>query len=111
MPLARHAGKKRARIQMMPVSFTNPLYGDETAKRAARCKARFVNAAMKATALGGVVSDVTDSGQIVSGVGGQFNFVDQAFALRDARAIITLHSTRGIGQTHLGGCRLGLRPS
>lgn len=86
--------QERARIQMMPVSFTNQLYGDEAAKRAARRDARFVNAAMKATALGGVISDVTDSGQIVSGVGGQFNFVDQAFALRGARAIITLHATR-----------------
>lgn len=85
---------ERARIQMMPVSFTNQLYGDEPAKRKARRNARFVNSAMKATTLGGVISDVTDSGQIVSGVGGQFNFVDQAFALGDARAVITLHATR-----------------
>lgn len=83
-----------ARIAMMPVSFTNQLYGDEAAKRAARTDARFVNAAMKATALGGIVSDVTRSGQIVSGVGGQFNFVDQAFALEGAHSIITLSSTR-----------------
>ncbi|MEX1036914.1 MAG: acetyl-CoA hydrolase/transferase C-terminal domain-containing protein [Sneathiella sp.] len=86
--------KERALIQMMPVSFTNQLYGDESAKRAVRRDARFVNAAMKATALGGVISDVTDSGQVVSGVGGQFNFIDQAFALCDARAIITLPATR-----------------
>ena len=85
---------ERARIQMMPVSFTNQLYGDESAKRAARRDARFVNAAMKATALGGVISDITSGGQVVSGVGGQFNFVDQAFALDGARAIITLHATR-----------------
>ncbi len=88
---------ERARIQMMPVSFTNQLYGDEFAKRAARREARFVNSAMKATTLGGIISDVTDSGQIVSGVGGQFNFVDQAFALHDARAVITLPSTRESG--------------
>lgn len=85
---------ERGLIQMMPVSFTNQLYGDEPGKREARRNARFVNAAMKATALGGLVSDVTAEGQIVSGVGGQFNFVDQAFALRDARAIITLNATR-----------------
>lgn len=85
---------ERMLIQMMPVSFTNQIYGDESAKREARHDARFVNAAMKATALGGVISDVTEKGQIVSGVGGQFNFVDQAFALRDARAIITLQATR-----------------
>lgn len=85
---------ERGRIQMMPVSFTNQLYGDETGKRAARHDARFVNGAMKATALGGVISDVTEDGRIVSGVGGQFNFVDQAFALHDARAIIGFHATR-----------------
>jgi acyl-CoA hydrolase len=84
----------RARIQMMPVSFTNQLYGGETARRRARRDARFVNAAMKATLMGGVISDVTEGGQIVSGVGGQFNFVEQAFALEGARAIITLPATR-----------------
>jgi hypothetical protein len=85
---------ERARIQMVPVSFTNQLYGDEAAKREARTHARFVNAAMKATLLGGVVSDVTDGAQEVSGIGGQFNFVEQAFALDGARAIITLPATR-----------------
>ena len=34
---------------MMPVSFTNELYGDEAAKRRARVDARFVNNAMMAT--------------------------------------------------------------
>ncbi len=88
---------QRARIAMRPVSFTNALYGDEAGKRAARVDARFVNAAMKATLLGGLVSDATEEGQEVSGVGGQFNFIEQAFALRDARAIITLPATRKSG--------------
>lgn len=85
---------ERMLIQMMPVSYTNQLYGDEVAKREARRDARFVNAAMKASVLGGVISDVTDKGQTVSGVGGQFNFIEQAFALQGARAIITLPATR-----------------
>lgn len=84
----------RARIAMVPVSFTNALYGNEVAKRAARRDARFVNSAMMVTLLGAVVSDATEDGQVVSGVGGQFNFVEQAFALKDARAIITLSATR-----------------
>src|ERR1700754_1540091 len=46
-----------ARIQMMPVSFTNQLYGDEDAKRRARVDARFVNNAMMATLMGAVISD------------------------------------------------------
>ncbi len=88
---------RRAEIAMTPVSFTNELYGDEAGKRAARRDARFVNAAMKATALGGVVSDVTRNGRIVSGVGGQYNFVAQAHALESGRSIITLPSTRRSG--------------
>lgn len=88
---------RRTQIQMRPVSFTNALYGDEDAKRDARTDARFVNNAMKANLLGAVASDMTDDGKVVSGVGGQFNFVEQAFALEGARSIITLPSTRESG--------------
>lgn len=84
-----------ARIQMTRISFTNALYGDEPGKRAARVKARFVNNAMMATLLGAVVSDGLEDGRVVSGVGGQFNFVDQAFALEGARSIIAIQAVRG----------------
>jgi hypothetical protein len=84
----------RARICMMPVSFTNEIYGDEERKRAARVDARFVNSTMMATLLGAAVSDGLDDGQVVSGVGGQYNFVAQAFALDGARSILALESTR-----------------
>ncbi len=87
-------GEQLARIQMMPVSFTNQLYGDEESKRRARVDARFVNSAMMATLMGAVISDGREDGQVVSGVGGQYNFVAQAFALRGARSILTLESTR-----------------
>jgi acyl-CoA hydrolase len=83
-----------AKLQMTAVSFTNSLMGDEDAKRGARTKGRFVNSAMMATLLGAVVSDGLEDGRVVSGVGGQFNFVEQAFALPDARSIITLNATR-----------------
>jgi hypothetical protein len=79
---------------MMPVSFTNELYGDEATKRAARVDARFINSTMMATLLGAAVSDGLDDGQVVSGVGGQYNFVAQAFALRGARSVLALESTR-----------------
>ena len=88
---------QRAKIAMMPVSFTNALYGDEAEKRAARIGARFINGAMQVSALGDVMSDSLDDGKVVSGVGGQFNFVEQAFALDDARAIIALSATRMSG--------------
>ncbi|MEI9888956.1 MAG: acetyl-CoA hydrolase/transferase C-terminal domain-containing protein [Rhizomicrobium sp.] len=86
-----------ARIQMTRISFTNQLYGGETAKRGARIKARFVNNAMMATLLGAVVSDALEDGRVVSGVGGQFNFIDQAFALDGARAIVAIPATRRQG--------------
>jgi len=83
-----------ARIQMMPVSFTNEIYGDEVAKRRARVDARFVNVAMMATLMGAVISDGLENGQVVSGVGGQYNFVAQAFALSGARSILSVEATR-----------------
>jgi Acetyl-CoA hydrolase/transferase C-terminal domain len=86
-----------ARVQMMPVSFTNELYGDEDAKRRARVDARFVNNAMMATLMGAVISDGLEDGQVVSGVGGQYNFVAQAFALQGARSILTVEATRQAG--------------
>ena len=86
-----------ARIQMMPVSFTNELYGDEDAKRRARVDARFVNNAMMATLMGAAVSDGLEDGQVVSGVGGQYNFVAQAFALQGARSVLALEATRQAG--------------
>ncbi len=83
-----------ARIRMMPVSFTNELYGDEEGKRAARLDARFINNAMMVTLMGAVVSDGLENGQVVSGVGGQYNFVAQAFALSGARSVLALEATR-----------------
>jgi acyl-CoA hydrolase len=85
---------ERARFQMKPVSFTNSLYGDEDEKRKARVKATFINTAMMATLHGSVISDALDDSAVVSGVGGQYNFAEQAFALRDARFVITLNATR-----------------
>jgi hypothetical protein len=83
-----------ARIQMMPVSFTNQLYGDEDVKRRARVDARFVNNAMMATLMGAVISDGLENGQVVSGVGGQYNFVAQAFELEGGRSILTVEAAR-----------------
>lgn len=87
-----------ARIQMMPVSFTNELYGDEAAKRRARVGARFVNNVMMATLTGAAVSDGLEDGQVISGVGGQYNFVAQAFALEGARSVLALEATRQAGE-------------
>ena len=49
---------------------------------------------MMATVLGDIVSDGLDDGRIVSGVGGQYNFVAQGFALDGARSALMLRATR-----------------
>jgi hypothetical protein len=83
-----------AKFGMTSIAYVNELYGGEDAKRRARKNARFVNDAMMATALGDVISDGLEDGRIVSGVGGQYNFIAQGFALADARSVIVLHATR-----------------
>ncbi|MGB5084752.1 MAG: acetyl-CoA hydrolase/transferase C-terminal domain-containing protein [Methylocystis silviterrae] len=88
---------ERDRFRMTAVSFVNQLYGDEHRKRRDRIQARFVNTTMMVTALGAAISDTLDDGRVVSVVGGQYNFVAQAFALDDARSLMTLPATRHIG--------------
>jgi acyl-CoA hydrolase len=83
-----------AKFGMTSISYVNELYHDEDDKRRARINARFLNDAMMATLLGDVISDGLEDGRIVSGVGGQYNFIAQGFALDGARSAIVLHSTR-----------------
>ncbi len=82
-----------AKIDMTRIDYINQLYGDDAVKRAQRTKARFINTTMKVTLLGAAASDALESGQVVSGVGGQYNFVAMAHALPDARLIMMLRST------------------
>jgi len=94
-----------SKIEMTPVSFTNELFGGEEIKKSQRAKARFINNAMMATLMGAAISDGLEDGRVVSGVGGQYNFVAQAFALPDARSILTLNSTRGAGRKTMSNIR------
>jgi acyl-CoA hydrolase len=82
------------RFRMTSISFVNELYGGEESKRRSRVNARFINDAMMVTTLGDVISDGLENGRIVSGVGGQYNFVAQGFALEGARSVIMLRATR-----------------
>jgi len=85
---------ERDRFRMTSVSWVNELYGDERTKRAQRRHARFVNQAMMVTGLGAAVSDGLEDGRVVSGVGGQYNFVSMAHELVDGRSVLMLPSTR-----------------
>jgi hypothetical protein len=80
---------------MRGISFVNELYGYEwELKCAQRRHARFINSTMMVTALGAAISDALGDGRVVSGVGGQYNFVAMAHALPEARSILCLRSTR-----------------
>ena len=85
---------RRARLHMRAVSKVNEIYDDVSRQRELRKKARFVNNCMMVTLLGAVVSDGLEDGRMVSGVGGQYNFIAQAFALEDARSIVIVNATR-----------------
>lgn len=82
-----------AKIDMTRIDFINQLYGDDALKRAQRGKASFINTTMIVTLLGAAASDGLETGQVVSGVGGQYNFVAMSHALADARLIMLLRST------------------
>jgi acyl-CoA hydrolase len=85
----------RARFGMRGVGFVNQLYGpDQELRILQRRAARFINTTMMVTLLGGAVSDTLESGRVVSGVGGQYNFVAMAQALPGARSILCLRATR-----------------
>jgi acyl-CoA hydrolase len=86
--------ERRKLIDMRSISRINQLYGHEDIDRLHRRNARFVNTGMMATLLGAVVSDGLENGQVVSGVGGQYNFVAMAHALPDGRSILQVRSTR-----------------
>lgn len=80
-------------FQMTPVSQVNELYGGEALDREQRINARFINTCMKVDLLGAAASDTLDNNQVVSGVGGQYNFVAMAQTLEDSRSILMLRST------------------
>jgi acyl-CoA hydrolase len=82
-----------AKIDMTRIDFINQLYGGGDLKRAQRRKARFMNTTMIVTLLGAAASDALESGQVVSGVGGQYNFVAMSHALPDARLLMMLRAT------------------
>ena len=86
---------ERKLFAMRGISFVNELYGPEwELKVAQRRYARFINTTMMVTGLGAAVSDGLYDGRVVSGVGGQYNFVAMAHALPEARSILCLRSTR-----------------
>jgi acyl-CoA hydrolase len=91
--LCRMNRSEREQICMTGISYVNELYGHEELKRLQRKEARFVNTGLVATLSGAVASDALEDGRVVSGVGGQYNFVAMAHALEDGRSILMIRST------------------
>lgn len=81
-------------FNMTAVSKVNDLFGEEPLERLQRVHARFINICMKATLFGAAVSDALEDNRVISGVGGQYNFVAMAHELEGARSILCLRATR-----------------
>jgi len=88
---------KLGEFNMTAISYINELYGQEALKRLQRIDARFINSAFTMTLLGAGVADQLEDGRVLSGVGGQYNFVAQGHALEGARSILILRSWRESG--------------
>ena len=85
---------QRAAICMTGVDKINQLDRNPRLYRLQRRHARFINTGMMVTLSGNFVSDGLDDGRVVSGVGGQYNFVAQAQQLADGRSILLLRAIR-----------------
>lgn len=96
--LEQLSAQDRELICMSSVNYINDLndhrFGDQRLKVAQRADSRFINSAMLCTLDGAAVSDGLEDGRVLSGVGGQYNFVAMAHELEDARSILTIRSTR-----------------
>ena len=82
-------------LSMTRVSKVNDLYDShELALRRQRKRARFFNTCMNVNLLGGAASETLEDGRVVSGVGGQYNFVAMSHELPDSHSILMMRSTR-----------------
>jgi acyl-CoA hydrolase len=82
-------------LRMTRVSKVNDLYDpQETLLRRQRIHPRFFNTTMQVSLLGEAMSETLTNGHVVSGVGGQYNFVAMSSELKDSRSILMLRSYR-----------------
>jgi hypothetical protein len=85
---------QRNSIHMLGVEHVNQLDLNHALYSAQREHARFVNTGIMATLSGAVVSDGLDDGRVISGVGGQYNFVSMAHKLPTGRSILMIRAVR-----------------
>jgi acyl-CoA hydrolase len=82
-------------LRMTRVSKVNDLYDPkETLLRRQRVHGRFFNTTMQMSLLGEAASETLPDAKVVSGVGGQYNFVAMANELKGAKSVLMLRSVR-----------------
>lgn len=89
--------EERAQICMTGVYKVNQLDHNPRLYKAQRQHARFVNTGLMVTLNGAVVSDGLENGEVISGVGGQYNFVAMAHQLLTGRSILLIRAVREKG--------------
>lgn len=86
--------EQRAQICMTGVNKINQLDHNPRLYRLQRRHARFINSGLMVTLSGAVVSDGLEDGRVISGVGGQYNFVAMAQQLINGRSILLIRAVR-----------------
>lgn len=88
-------GDEASGLRMTRVSKVNDLYDpNESRLRQQRIHPRFFNTTMQVSLLGEAMSETLSDASVVSGVGGQYNFVAMSHELPDSRSVIMLRATR-----------------
>lgn len=85
---------QRREICMTGVEKVNQLDLNPALYKEQRIHARFINTGLMVTLGGAVVSDGLEDGRVLSGVGGQYNFVALAHHLLTGRSILMIRAVR-----------------
>ncbi|MDX1668310.1 MAG: acetyl-CoA hydrolase/transferase C-terminal domain-containing protein [Limnobacter sp.] len=86
--------EERNCICMTSVYKINQLDHNPRLYKAQRIHARFMNTGIMVTLNGAVVSDGLEDNRVISGVGGQYNFVSMAHQLRTGRSVLMIRAVR-----------------
>lgn len=89
---------ERQKLAMSGVDKINQLDVNPRLFKAQRQRARFINTGLNVSLNGAVASDTLENGQVVSGVGGQYNFVAMAHQLPGGRSILMIRASRNQGK-------------
>lgn len=86
--------EERRQICMTSVYKINQLDADPDLYKEQRLHARFINTGILVNLLGAAASDTLEDHRVVSGVGGQYNFVSMAHKLPTGRSVLMFRSVR-----------------